>query len=118
MAARLDMPQNRSAQSGICFLGNADQVLDFEDLEDYQEDDDAPYPEGSYHDEGGMQSYDGEEMEMDDFIVDEAADRRRGRQKRRGRDVGMSAAYQEALKVCCMNGRIWDRSLCCGVGSG
>ena len=76
----------------------------FEDLEDFHDDEDDDHPAGPSAFHGGrdeLQSPDAnaDDMEMDDFIVDEVAERRRDQRRRRPRNRAMSAAYQEALQV-------------------
>lgn len=88
-------------------LGHRDSVsIAFEDLEDYQDDEDDDHPGGpSFRggaDELGSPDVNAEDLEMEDFIVDEVAERRRSQQRRRPRDRAVSAAYQEALQVHCV----------------
>ena len=81
--------------------GGGDVV--FEDLEDFHDDDEEEGPSAHRDGEVGEDSMEGfdreHEMEMDDFIVDEAMERRPNHQQRQRRDRKMTAAYQEALRV-------------------
>lgn len=102
MAARLDMPRNRNAQSDSSFFDKC--IISssaFEELEDFHgeiEDEVSPFRSGG----SARRSFHEEEMDMDGFIVDESINRDERRSKRT-RDKELTPAYEEALQVESLN---------------
>ena len=77
-------------------------MIGFAELEDFQDDDEVMAFESEDDEDERMRSFDQmeDQMEIDDFIVeDEMADERPRPRSRRHREKVNSAAYQEALRV-------------------
>ena len=77
-------------------------MIGFAELEDFQDDDEVMEFESEDEEDERMRSFDQmeDQMEIDDFIVeDEMADERPRPRSRRHREKANSAAYQEALRV-------------------